>query len=155
MADRIIIMDKGRIAQIGTPENVYDHPVSPFIARFMGADNQLPLHFGQQDGLAYVRIEGLDNYLLRWHGPPYQGHRTGYINEEAVSLTVPGSDAGQSLALQGRISSRAYPGGQYRYGIACGPYHFSATSDHLFAEGEPVELRLPLNRLHIFDTQTA
>lgn len=155
MADRIIIMDKGRIAQIGTPEDVYDHPVSPFIARFMGADNQLPLCFMQKDGVAHVRIEGLEDHVLRWHGRPYEGTKTGYINEEAISLVEPDTDTNQSIILKGHISSRAYPGGQYRYSIACGPYHFSATSDQLFAEGEPVELRLPLNRLHIFDTQTA
>ena len=153
MADRIIIMDKGRIAQIGTPENVYDHPVSPFIAQFMGADNQLPLLFLQKDGLAHVRIEGLDDDgLLRWHGRPYDGSKTGYINEESVSLVAPETDTSQCIILKGRVSTRAYPGGQYRYSIACGPYHFSATSDRIFAEGDRVDLSLPLNRLHIFNT---
>jgi ABC-type Fe3+/spermidine/putrescine transport system ATPase subunit len=153
MADRIIIMDKGRIAQIGTPEDVYDHPVSPFIARFMGADNQLPLFFEHKDGATHVRIDGLDDEVLVWHGPPLEGHKIGYINEEAISLVAPNRGAQASLTLKGRINSRAYPGGQYRYGIACGPYHFSATSDQLFAEGDRVELSLPLNRLHIFDMQ--
>ncbi len=154
MADRIIIMDKGRIAQIGTPEDVYDHPVSPFIARFMGADNQLPLSFMQKDGVAHVRIEGLEDHVLRWHGRPHEGSKTGYINEEAISLVEPDTDNNQSLTLKGRISTRAYPGGQYRYSIACGPYHFSATSDRIFAEGDKVDLSLPLNRLHIFEPPT-
>lgn len=154
MADRIIIMDKGRIAQIGTPEDVYDHPVSPFIARFMGADNQLPLSFMQKDGVAHVRIEGLEDHVLRWHGRPYEGSKTGYINEEAISLVEPDTETNQSLTLKGRVSTRAYPGGQYRYSIACGPYHFSATSERVFAEGDRVDLSLPLNRLHIFEPPT-
>jgi len=37
MADRIAILDAGRIAQLGTPEEVYNRPNSPFIASFMGA----------------------------------------------------------------------------------------------------------------------
>ena len=37
MADRIVIMKKGYIQQIGTPEDVYNHPVNTFVATFIGA----------------------------------------------------------------------------------------------------------------------
>jgi ABC-type Fe3+/spermidine/putrescine transport system ATPase subunit len=43
MADRIVVMDAGRIAQVGSPEEVYDRPASPFIASFMGAENTVHL----------------------------------------------------------------------------------------------------------------
>src|ERR687893_220835 len=43
MADRIVVMEAGRIAQIGSPKDVYDHPNSPFVASFMGADNTIDL----------------------------------------------------------------------------------------------------------------
>jgi iron(III) transport system ATP-binding protein len=39
MADRIVVMNAGAIEQIGTPEEVYDRPVSRFVARFIGASN--------------------------------------------------------------------------------------------------------------------
>jgi iron(III) transport system ATP-binding protein len=39
MADRIVVMNAGRIEQIGTPEEVYDRPRSRFVARFIGASN--------------------------------------------------------------------------------------------------------------------
>ena len=39
MADRIVIMNAGRIEQIGTPEDVYERPNSEFVARFIGASN--------------------------------------------------------------------------------------------------------------------
>ena len=41
MADRIVVMNGGRIEQIGTPEDVYDRPGSRFVARFLGASNVL------------------------------------------------------------------------------------------------------------------
>jgi ABC-type Fe3+/spermidine/putrescine transport system ATPase subunit len=41
MADRIVVMDRGQIAQVGTPEEVYHRPTSPFVATFMGADNTI------------------------------------------------------------------------------------------------------------------
>src|SRR5919112_1020441 len=43
MADRIVAMDAGRVAQVGPPKEVYDRPNSPFVASFMGAENTLDL----------------------------------------------------------------------------------------------------------------
>jgi ABC-type Fe3+/spermidine/putrescine transport system ATPase subunit len=43
MADRIAIMEAGRIVQLGPPETVYNRPASPFVAGFMGADNVIAL----------------------------------------------------------------------------------------------------------------
>src|SRR6266550_7744248 len=41
MADRIVVMNAGRIEQIGTPEDVYERPNSAFVARFIGGSNVL------------------------------------------------------------------------------------------------------------------
>jgi iron(III) transport system ATP-binding protein len=41
MADRIVVMNAGRIEQIGTPEDVYERPNSEFVARFIGGSNVL------------------------------------------------------------------------------------------------------------------
>lgn len=40
VADRVVIMSQGRIEQIGTPEEVYDHPATPFVAEFLGSVNR-------------------------------------------------------------------------------------------------------------------
>ena len=50
MADRIVVMDAGRIAQVGPPEEVYDRPNSPFVAGFMGAENTLDLEVAPAAG---------------------------------------------------------------------------------------------------------
>lgn len=42
MADRIVVMDKGYIAQVGTPRSVYQRPNTPFVANFIGVMNFLP-----------------------------------------------------------------------------------------------------------------
>src|SRR6202790_5865075 len=39
MADRIVVMNAGRIEQIGPPEDVYERPNSEFVARFIGGSN--------------------------------------------------------------------------------------------------------------------
>ncbi len=42
MSDRIAVMDGGLIKQCGTPEDIYEHPVGPFVAGFIGVSNLLP-----------------------------------------------------------------------------------------------------------------
>ena len=42
MSDRVVVMDKGKIAQEGKPQDLYDHPVSPYVANFIGTTNFLP-----------------------------------------------------------------------------------------------------------------
>ena len=42
VADRVVVMNHGRIEQIGTPADVYDHPATPFVFEFLGHVNRLP-----------------------------------------------------------------------------------------------------------------
>ncbi|MFY7857676.1 MAG: sulfate/molybdate ABC transporter ATP-binding protein [Rubrivivax sp.] len=42
VADRIVVMNNGRIEQVGTPEEVYDRPATPFVLQFLGEVNRLP-----------------------------------------------------------------------------------------------------------------
>jgi sulfate transport system ATP-binding protein len=42
VADRIVVMNHGRIEQVGTPEDVYEHPTSPFVLQFLGQANRMP-----------------------------------------------------------------------------------------------------------------
>ncbi len=39
VADRIVVMNRGRIEQVGTPQEVYDHPANPFVFSFLGSVN--------------------------------------------------------------------------------------------------------------------
>jgi spermidine/putrescine ABC transporter ATP-binding subunit len=42
MSDRIVVMEAGRVAQDGKPQDIYDHPGSPYVANFIGTTNFLP-----------------------------------------------------------------------------------------------------------------
>ncbi|WP_315836651.1 putative 2-aminoethylphosphonate ABC transporter ATP-binding protein [Bradyrhizobium prioriisuperbiae] len=53
MADRIVVMNKGRIEQIGTPEGIYARPASAFVADFVGEMNFMP---GEVIGDNQIRI---------------------------------------------------------------------------------------------------
>jgi putative spermidine/putrescine transport system ATP-binding protein len=55
MADLIVVMEKGRIAQVGKPLDIYRDPVSEFVADFIGLGNILPVTF---DGRGGVNLPG-------------------------------------------------------------------------------------------------
>ena len=54
VADRIVVTNRGRIEQIGTPDEVYDNPATPFVVEFLGQVNQLPVP-GVPGAVGYVR----------------------------------------------------------------------------------------------------
>ena len=59
LSDKIIIMNKGVVAQMGTPQEIYYHPVSEFVADFIGEANFLKGKMtGKEGGLAELLIEG-------------------------------------------------------------------------------------------------
>jgi putative spermidine/putrescine transport system ATP-binding protein len=53
LADTMVVMNQGLIEQVGPPDEVYNHPASEFVARFMGGHNV----FAQPDGLVAVRSD--------------------------------------------------------------------------------------------------
>jgi spermidine/putrescine transport system ATP-binding protein len=59
MSDRIAVMRSGRIEQVGTPEQIYDAPVSAFVARFIGSANLIAVTIEQSGGgRAIVSLPG-------------------------------------------------------------------------------------------------
>lgn len=65
VADRIVVMNQGRIEQIGTPAEIYDQPATPFVMSFVGAVNVLPAHVPlaasrDQRGDVFIRPHDLE-----------------------------------------------------------------------------------------------
>jgi spermidine/putrescine transport system ATP-binding protein len=59
MSDRIAVMRGGRLEQVGTPEAIYDEPVSAFVARFIGNANLIPVTVASAQGeSARIRLPG-------------------------------------------------------------------------------------------------
>jgi sulfate transport system ATP-binding protein len=68
VADEIVIMNNGKIEQVGTPAEVYDHPKTPFVMSFIGAVNVLPSdahlfegsQFSQQEAEVFIRPQDVE-----------------------------------------------------------------------------------------------
>ncbi|HZE32393.1 MAG TPA: ATP-binding cassette domain-containing protein, partial [Actinoallomurus sp.] len=50
LADRIVILNHGRVQQVGTPDELYNRPASPYVAEFMGYRNLFELPVVSQEG---------------------------------------------------------------------------------------------------------
>jgi ABC-type Fe3+/spermidine/putrescine transport system ATPase subunit len=149
MADRIVVMDQGRIAQVGAPEEVYHRPVSPFVATFMGADNTIALKIGE--GPAGKRVEAGEHH----QAAPIQdaiavGPKIAYFRDDVARIESPARQAEGEITLQGKVTLRSYPGGHYRYAVAVGASEYMVRDARLFEVGTPVGLCLPVAALHLF-----
>ncbi|MFT3850262.1 MAG: sulfate ABC transporter ATP-binding protein [Propionivibrio sp.] len=81
VADRVVLMDHGRVEQIGTPDEVYDHPASPFVYGFLGSVN---LFHGRVDGQE-LRV-GEHSLALEAHDLAHDASAVGYVRPHELQL---------------------------------------------------------------------
>jgi sulfate transport system ATP-binding protein len=59
VADRVVLMNNGKVEQIGTPEEVYENPATPFVFKFLGNVNLFHTRL-EQTGVGYTRPHEID-----------------------------------------------------------------------------------------------
>jgi len=122
MADRIVVMNAGRIEQIGTPEEVYDRPNSRFVARFLGGSNVIEGRHvsGRRVEVAGHALEVGDGELAD------PGRETGVcVKTHDVELLTDAREGGDNT-LPGVVRSHAYLGSHRDYVIDIGQDVFVA-----------------------------
>ena len=126
MSDSIGIMRDGKVVQHGTPRQLYDAPVSRYVADFVGESNFFPGEVVASDGHgATLRTsEGLNLTGLHAEGGPdlARGARAVIaVRPEVVELWDPAERrdmAGHDGVVEGRIQNRIYLGDQTEFSIA-------------------------------------
>ncbi len=85
VADQIVVMHEGRIEQVGSPEEVYEHPVSPFVYHFLGNVN-----------LFHARVEGNNIHLSdpppASDGPMASGTSVAYARPHLLEIELQPGD---------------------------------------------------------------
>jgi spermidine/putrescine transport system ATP-binding protein len=115
MADRIAVMNHGRIEQLGTPTDLYETPATGFVAGFLGVSNLIP---GHVSGADTVRLRSGPEVRVR---PEALAGRTGDvavgIRPEKIEL-----GGGHQNTLDGTVVEEAYVGvaTQYIVETECG-----------------------------------
>ena len=142
LADRLVVMNGGRVEQIGTPTEVYDHPATLFVASFIGSPpmNLIPVEalagaqgFDQSDLPAGTDIVGVraDQLLIE------PSHGDGMILDGVIELLEPiGGESHLHVTLANQPLILRVPG-----------------RPHL-VEGAPIKLYAPTSAMHPFSSQT-
>ena len=104
MADRIVVMKEGQIEQIGTPEEIYTRPATPFVADFVGKTNLLP---ASPAGADHVQV-GEQRFSCTLNGAggdaaPGKGLRLFFRPEDVVVRGVDGATANSAAAVVEKV----------------------------------------------------
>ncbi len=116
IADRIAVMNRGRIEQIGTPEDVYYRSATDFVAQFIGLANVLDGEVIEQAApdLVKVRVNGVGDVLARSSSRSTVQARV-LVRPEQIALTSSPIDGMNTL--KGRVARRSFVGAQTDYVI--------------------------------------
>jgi len=141
LADRIVVLEFGKIAQVGTPRELYDHPANLFVAQFIGSPkmNVLPC---STDG---------SNYTVA-------GHRGGAFSGEAVHLGIRPEHIeigeGGSGEVDGTVDVLEYLGADSFVIFDCGEagqVNVRINGETELKPGDRCGLNFAKDRLHFFD----
>jgi spermidine/putrescine transport system ATP-binding protein len=104
MSDTVVVMDRGRIQQIGTPEDIYNEPKNAFVADFIGESNIL-------DGIM------LEDRLVKFFGRKFVCVDAGFEKNEPVDVVIRPEDVDivpeKDGQLTGKVTSVTFKGVHY------------------------------------------
>jgi iron(III) transport system ATP-binding protein len=154
ISDRIAVMKKGKIVQIGTPQELYMHPNSLFVAHFIGESNFLEGYITRANGISEVELrQGLKVKVLNERGIKQEERVVLAIRPETCEMKK-----GHILAensLLGKIEKTTFEGTIVRYEIRLdNGDRFVINRPSLTEEwvtlGEEVTITYPLEKAHLF-----
>ncbi len=120
MSDRLVVMNAGRIEQLGSPREVYERPRTRFVAGFIGTSNLITGTVERIDGTTAILETGTDETLYAPNavevgavvGKPLDVT----VRPEKIILTAARPDAGR-CAIRGRVSEVVYLGTSTQYAV--------------------------------------
>ncbi|HEX8009143.1 MAG TPA: ABC transporter ATP-binding protein, partial [Trebonia sp.] len=162
LADQVGVLEKGRLVQLGTPEDVYNHPATPFVARFTGLAGELRVRVAALGDDGTVEVTA-----ARGTFPPLRpaagadGPAALRPGAEAVLAIRPtgvdlaGTEDGEHH-LSGRVTDVAFRGRGYELAIdVAGHGRLTGVfARRRFARGEEIRLRLQAAGCHLFPAAT-
>ncbi|NLK58098.1 MAG: ABC transporter ATP-binding protein [Tissierellia bacterium] len=140
MSDTVVVMNEGRIQQIGTPIDIYNEPENAFVADFIGESNII-------DGVMP------DDFRVVFSGREFVCVDNGFAKNEAVDVVVRPEDieisAPEHGMLKGRVSSVVFKGVHYEMMVDTGDFTYMIHSIVERKEGDTVGLSIIPEYIHI------
>ncbi|MGH2378110.1 MAG: ABC transporter ATP-binding protein [Candidatus Limnocylindria bacterium] len=147
MADRIAVMQTGRIAQVGSPEHIYSRPATRFVAHFIGDTNIIPVTVRDRGADGTATLEGRG---LRFQAADADA-RTGETRNVSLrpeKIHISGAQASGANGHRGRVLEVTFLGPLTRYEVAVGEdlrlvVQAQTEADEHFASDDTVSLSWP------------
>ena len=146
MSDTIVVMNGGRIQQIGDGKSIYDEPKNAFVANFIGDSNILSAVMEK-------------DYVVTAAGHTFECVDEGFAPCESVDMVVRpedimlvGDDVGM---LVGEVKSVTFKGVHYEMIIAAGGFDWNVHSTSMYSIGSRVGLSIVPSNIHIMHKMEA
>jgi multiple sugar transport system ATP-binding protein len=154
MGQRIAVMSEGILMQVGTPQQLYDHPANKFVAGFIGSPAMNFVDVQVNDG----KLQGPGDWAIpvppRAREAVAAGHQiVAGFRPEHLEIGEPGPDNG---SFQARADVVEYLGNEELLHVNAAEQDVVAIvdSDHRVRPGDIVQLLIPLEKLHLFDRES-
>ena len=152
MAHRIVVLNKGRVEQFGTPMELYHHPATRFVATFIGQPN-MNLVPATVQGVGCRRSGGRTG--RRPADDPARRHGTRKAGDRVeVGIRPENTALGEGLPMKVRVLERL-GGVSMTYGVMANGQRFCAAlpGDTAVAEGQTIGLSVNPADCHVFDAK--
>ena len=140
MSDTIVVMDKGSIQQIGTPEDIYNEPKNAFVADFIGESNIL-------DGVM------LEDFKVRFFGRVFECVDKGFAPNEPVDVVIRPEDIDivkpAESHLVGTVTGITFKGLNYDIIVEFKGFKWLIQTTDYHGVGETIGIRLNPEDIHI------
>ncbi|MCY1714804.1 spermidine/putrescine ABC transporter ATP-binding protein [Caproiciproducens galactitolivorans] len=140
MSDTVVVMDKGEIQQIGTPQDIYNEPRNAFVADFIGESNIL-------DGVMH------EDYLVEFARHPFKCVDKGFQANEPVDVVIRPEDIDvvepDTSHLSGTVTSVNFKGVHYEIIVDVNGFKWMIQSTDYQEVGNRIGLSLQPDDIHI------
>lgn len=140
MSDIVVVMNKGKIQQIGTPQDIYNEPKNAFVADFIGESNIL-------DGVM------LEDRLVKFFGRKFECVDSGFEKNEPVDVVIRPEDvdivAADEGHLQGTVTNVTFKGVHYDTIVDFKGFKWLIQTTDFCPVGSYIGIRLNPEDIHI------
>nr|BFE55613.1 ABC transporter ATP-binding protein [Dactylosporangium thailandense] len=153
LGSRVVVLERGKVAQVGTPEQLFRSPKSPYVADFLGIDNRVALENRQGGWLA----NGLPAQVAEGHGLD-EGRYDLFLRTSDISIGTPAAMAGYGVKLEATVHDKVFAGEVTEWILQLGDSRIRATSGHhdvVAMVGEQVVVGFELKSAVVFRSGAA
>ncbi|WP_395517678.1 ABC transporter ATP-binding protein [Pseudorhizobium flavum] len=151
VSDRIAVMSMGRMRQLGTPREIYDHPADSFVADFIGSSNFLHGTLIEV-GTDHARVRLADGREVTTQSGPAGANGAVVVAVRPEKIELTDQDGPNTLRVS--IEQRTYLGSVWQYAVRSGPLAFRIQTPSELIQKE-VLVRIPQEHSAVFPEQAS